>query len=521
MKIISPQEAANLIKDGDTIFTASFGMNAYPEEFVINLENRFKETGNPKNLTVYNAAAGGNFGDKGIAHFANEGLLKRVVSGHFGAAGPSLQKLIMENKVEAYNLPQGVIAQMPRYIAGKKPALITKVGLGTFIDPRLEGGKSNEVTKEDIVDLITIYGEEYMLYKLPKVDVAVIRGTYADERGNISLAEESILTDPISVATAAKTCGGIVIAEVKAIAMSGSLKPKDVKVPGIMVDYVIVAKPENHRQTSGSVYNPAFSGDLKVPMHSVKSMPLSERKIIARRAAMELVPNAIVNVGVGIPDGVPTVANEEKVSQELNISTEAGVLGGVPGQGLDFGSSYNPEAIIEHPQQFDFYDGGGIDVTFLGLGESDFSGNVNVSKLGGKPVGVGGFVNITQNAKKVVFCGAFTAGGLKEEIRDGKLVILQEGKSKKFKNTITQVSFSGNYASKNNQPVLYVTERAVFQLADGKLRLIEIAPGMDLEKDILAQMEFTPEIAEDLKTMDVNMFQETWGGLKDYIYKHL
>ena len=518
MKLISQEKAAKLIKDGDTIFTSSFGMNGFPEEFAISLEKRFLETGNPVGLTYYNAAASGNFGEKGVAHLAHEGLLKRIVTGHFGAAGPAMQKLIAENKVEAYNFPQGVLAQVPKYIASKKPAYITRVGLGTFIDPRLEGGKSNEAAKEDLVDIIEIYGEEYMMYKIPKVDVAVIRGTYADENGNVTTEDEAILTDPIAVATAAKSCGGIVIAEVRAIAKAGSFHPKQIKVPGLMVDYIVIAQPENHRQTSGTIFNPAFSGDLKIPMHSMPKMPLTERKIIARRAAMELVPHAVVNVGVGIPDGVPTVANEEGMSHELSFGTEAGVIGGVPGQGLDFGSAYNPDALIEHPQQFDFYDGGGIDVTFLGLGESDYNGNVNVSKLGGKPVGVGGFVNITQNAKKVVFCGTFTAGGLKEEIKDGKLVILQEGKAKKFRNKIDQVSFSGAISTKNNQPVLYVTERAVFELKEGKLTLIEIAPGIDLEKDIFAQMEFKPEIAKELKTMDIDMFQEAWGGLKSIVH---
>lgn len=517
MKLISQEEAANLVKDGDTIFTSSFGMNAFPEEFALTLEKRFLETGKPQGITYYNAAASGNFAEKGVAHLAHEGLLKRIVTGHFGAGGPALQKLIAENLIEAYNFPQGVLAQIPKYVASRKPAYITKVGLGTFIDPRLEGGKANAKTQEDLIDLINIYGEEYMMYKLPKVDVAVIRGTYADENGNIVLNDESILTDPIAVATAAKSSGGIVIAEVRTIVKAGTLKPKDVKVPGLMVDYVVIASPENHKQTSGTTFNPALSGDIKIPMHSMPKMPLTERKIIARRASMELVPHAIVNVGVGIPDGVPTIANEEGVSHELNFGTEAGVIGGTPGQGLDFGSSYNAEAIIEHPQQFDFYDGGGIDVTFLGLGESDYLGNVNVSKLGGKPVGVGGFVNITQNAKKVVFCGTFTAAGLKEEIIDGKLIILQEGKAKKFKNKIDQISFSGAISTKNKQPVLYVTERAVFELIDGKLTLTEIAPGIELEKDILNQMEFKPEIAADLKEMDLSMFHKTWGGLKEII----
>ncbi|MBP1920277.1 acyl CoA:acetate/3-ketoacid CoA transferase [Youngiibacter multivorans] len=521
MKVISQEEAVKMVKDNDTIITAAFGMHGFPEEFAMTLEKSFIETGKPVGITYFNAAASGDFGQSGVAHLAHEGLLKRIITGHFGSGGPALQNLIVKNKIEAYNMPQGVLANIPRYIAARKPALITKAGLGTFIDPRNEGGKVNDKTTEDLIELININDEEYMMYKLPKIDVAVIRGTYADENGNVSTEDEAMHTDPLAVATAAKSCGGIVIAEVRSIVKAATLHPKKVKVPGLMVDYVVLAKPENHRQNATTIFNPALSGDMKIPLNSIPKMPLNERKIIARRASMELIQNAVVNVGVGIPDGVPTVANEEGVSGDIYMGTEAGVIGGIAGQGaFDFGSAYNSEAIIEHSQQFDFYDGGGIDVTFLGLGESDYSGNVNVSKLGGKPVGVGGFVNITQNAKKVVFCGTFTAGGLNEEIKDGKLLILSEGKNKKFKKNIEQISFSAAVSTKNNQPVLYVTERAVFELINGKLTLTEIAPGIDVQKDIIDQMEFTPEISEKLKIMDNDIFYEKWGGLRDIIYRN-
>ena len=423
----------------------------------------------------------------------------------------------MENKCEAYNLPQGVIAQLYREIAAKRPGLFTKVGMRTFVDPRLEGGKISDCTTEDLVELVEIAGDEWLFYKSFLVDVGLIRGTVADEKGNLTLEKEGLHMEVLPVAQAAKNSGGIVIAQVESLAVAGSLNPKDVSVPGILVDYIVVSEPENHFQTENTQYNPAFSGQVKVPLDTVVPLELDARKVIARRAAAELVPETILNLGVGIPVNVATVAAEEGVNDQLNLTTEAGSVGGVPAGLKDFGHAYNSEAIVDHHSQFDFYDGGGLDLSVLGLAQSDQFGNVNVSKFSGRVAGCGGFINISQAAKKLVFAGTFTAGGLKEEVKDGKLTIIQEGRVKKFLKNVEQITFSGQYASSIDQEVLYVTERAVFDLQEGMLRLIEIAPGIELEQDILNQMDFTPLIAENLKEMDKGMFEENWGGLKEII----
>jgi propionate CoA-transferase len=515
-KFIEVDEAVKFIEDGCTVYTCGFGLAGFPEEISISIEKSFLETGRPRELTLYHSTGVGNFKGRGIAHYAHEGLLKRIVAGHFGASGKGIQNLMVENKLEAYNLPQGVLATLPRDIAARRPGVITKVGLGTYVDPRLEGGRVNEITKEDIVEVIELGNEEWLFYKAPKVDVAIIRGTTADERGNITIEKDGILVETLSVAQAARACGGIVIAEVERIAKAGTLHPKHVKVPGIMVDYVVLSKPENHFQTMGTYFNPAYSGDIKIPVDSIPAMELSERKVVCRRAAMELRPNEVVNLGIGMPDGVSAVAAEENISHLLNLTLEAGGIGGVPAQGLDFANAINADAIIEQPYQFDFYDGGGLDITFLGLAQTDFSGNVNVSKFNGRVVGCGGFINITQSAKTIVFCGTFTADGLKLEIKNGQLNIINEGKNKKFLNDLEQITFSGDYAVKAGKRVVYVTERAVFELTDEGLELIEIAPGVNLEKDILDMMDFKP-IVKNVKLMPVEIFRESWGGLADIV----
>ncbi|MHC1745952.1 MAG: acyl CoA:acetate/3-ketoacid CoA transferase [Negativicutes bacterium] len=513
---IKSHEVGNLIQDGATIYTCGFGLAGYPDEIAMAIKESFLTTGHPNNLSVYYAAGIGNTKDRGIHHFAQEGLLKRVVGGHFGVGGPDINRLIMENKIEAYNFPQGVLALMPRNIAGNRPALITKVGIGTFVDPRIEGGKITTKTTEDLVKVVEFDGEEWLYFKAPKIDVAIIRGSVADEKGNMTLHREGVLLETISVAQAAKACGGIVIAQVEQIVKADTLHPKDVKVPGLVIDYLMVAKPENHYQTMGTYFNPAFAGDIKIPTASIKPLEMDERKIIARRAAMELVPNAAVNLGIGMPEGVANIAAEENIAHLMTLTTEAGVVGGIPAGGLDFGHAVNAEAVIDQPYQFDFYDGGGIDVAFLGLAQMDRFGNINVSKFGPKTAGCGGFINITQNAKKVVYCGTFTAGGLKIKVADEKLIIEQEGRNKKFLQDVEQITFSGKYAAQIGQPVLYVTERAVFKLTKEGIELTEIAPGIDIEKDILQHMEFTP-ITTNVKLMDPGIFREIWGGLSKII----
>ena len=511
-KFIDVNEVPGLIKDGDLIYSAGFGLTAFAEEVAIAVERNFLEKGHPRNLTFYNAAAVGNFVDRGAAHYAHEGLLGRYVSGHFGGVGPALQKLIADNKIEAYNLPQGILASLPRNIAGRRPGVLTKIGLGTFVDPRIEGGKANAVTTENLVEVVNFDNEEWLYYKLPEVNVAIIRGSVADENGNLTTDKDGIHTEILSVAQAARACGGIVIAEVERIVKTGSLHPKKVRVPGILVDYVTLSQPEHHFQTMGTYFNPAYNGDVQIPLQSLTPMELTERKVVCRRAAMELVPNSVINLGVGMPDGVAAIAAEEKVDRLMTMSIEAGGVGGTPAQGIDFANTINAEAIIEQAYQFDYYDGGGIDVTFLGLAQVDQKGNVNVSKFNNRPVGCGGFINITQNAKKVVYCGSFTAGGLEVEVKDGKLHILKEGKSKKFVQKVEQITFSGDYARGIRQPVLYVTERAVFKLTEAGVELIEIAPGVDLKKDVLDLMDFEP-LMNDVKLMPPALFQEVWGQL--------
>jgi propionate CoA-transferase len=386
------------------------------------------------------------------------------------------------------------------------------VGLGTFVDPRLEGGKMNSRSTEDLVKLVQFDGEEWLYYPAPRIDVAIIRGTLADERGNLTLDKEGVLLEQLAIAQAAKRWGGIVIAQVERIVKAGSLHPKAVKVPGLVVDYVVIGQPQNHMQTITTQFNPALCGDVQVPTGSLTPMPLDERKVIARRAALEIKPGAITNLGIGIPAGIPTVAAEEGVADLLTLSIESGVNGGIPAQGGDFGLAYNAESIIEQSSQFDFYDGGGLDASFLGLAQTDVHGNVNVSKFNGRPVGCGGFVNITRATKKLVFCGTFTAGGLDVQVGDGKLTIKQDGRSRKFIEQVEQVTFNGHDAALREQQVVFVTERAVFRLREEGLELTEVAPGIDIERDVLAHMGFKP-IIKDVKTMDPGIFSERWGGL--------
>lgn len=501
------------IKDGMTITFGGFIGSAHPEEISLTIEQEFLTTGSPKNLTLLYAAGMGDSKEKGLNHLGHEGLVSKVIGGHWGLV-PKLQKLALENKIAAYNLPQGVISQLYRDIAAGKPGAITHVGLKTFVDPRLQGGKINEKAREagEIVELIHIRGEEKLFYHAMPVDVAVIRATYADEHGNCTMEREGVTLDALAIAQAARNSGGKVIVQVENVVQFGSLDPRLVKIPGILVDAIVVAKPENHMQTFGTVYNPAYSGEVRIPVDAIAPLPLEARKVIARRAAMELVPNAIVNLGLGIPEGISAITAEEGLAGMM-LTAESGVIGGVPAGGLDFGVTANAECVVDQAYQFDFYDGGGLDVAFLGLAEMDGQGNVNVSKFGTKLPGCGGFINITQNAKKVVFCGTFTAGGLKEKFGDGKLEILQEGRGKKLVERVEQITFSGEYAGEKGQKVFYITERAVFELTEQGVVLTEIAPGIDLQKDVLDQMNFTP-IIRDVKLMDARLFGEAQMGLQ-------
>ena len=513
MKIIHADEVGPLIADGATIFLGGLAMTSLAEEVLKGLERSFLASGHPRMLTTWACGAIGNSGSGGMVHFAHPGMIRRTVAGHFGQTGKEMMKMVFDGEVEAYNFPQGSLSHLLRHIAARTPGLLTKVGLGTFVDPRIEGGKLNASCSEDLVRLVEFAGEEWLHYPCPKIDVAIIRGTLADENGNITLDKEGMLLEQLAIAQAARACGGIVIAQVERIVQAGTLHPKAVKIPGLMVDYIVLGQPENHMQSIATQFNPALCGDVRVPLSSLAPMPLDERKVIARRAALELKAGAISNLGIGIPAGIPSVAAEEGVAELLQLSIESGINGGVPAQFGDFGLAYNPESIIEQSSQFDFYDGGGLDASFLGLAQVDARGNVNVSKFNGRPVGCGGFVNITRSTPKLVFCGTFTAGGLEVEVADGRLRIVTEGRARKFIEQVEQITFNGLDAAKRRQQVLFVTERAVLELTADGLALTEIAPGVDLERDVLAHMGFRP-IIKDLRLMDAGLFQTSWGRLK-------
>lgn len=516
------EQAAELIRDDSTIATIGMTLVSASETILKAIENRFLTEGHPNHLTLVHSC-GQSDRDRGIQHFSHEGMLYRIIGGHWGLQ-PKMMNLISRNKILAYCIPQGQFAQLYRSMAGGEPGKITKVGLGTFIDPRIDGGKMNEITKDapDIVDVVTIDGEEYMRYKPIPLDYVIIRGTYVDELGNLTTDEEAMQLEVFSAVMACKKFGGKVIAQAKYKVKSGQLHCKRVTVPGIFIDAVVMCPdPENdHRQTHSFAFDPAYCGDIKVPVSGSDKLSMTVRKLIGRRALMELSMNDVLNVGTGIPNDVvgPIIA-EEDIDDDVTITVESGIYGGIPMGGIDFGIAKNNFALVRHDDQFDYYNGAGVDVTYMGAGQIDPDGNVNATRLGPLPTGAGGFIDITTNAKHVVFCSTFTGKGLECSFEDDRLHINKEGSLIKFVNQVTQISYNGKIARNKGQKMHYVTERAVFELKPEGLVLTEIAPGIDLQTQVLDLMEFKPIISPDLREMNPALFRENGPfGLKNIIH---
>ena len=521
MKRIDRKEAAALIKDKSLVYVGGFGAASGVDELLLGVSERFEAEESPRELTVISAICSGYSNMEEIGHnrLKAEGLIDTIIAGHFMLSG-EISRMVSENKVAAYAPPLGAIENMMRAAASGQPGVLEKVGLGTYVDPRVSGCAVNEKAKSQvagsgenplgpsIVKHVEFDGEDYLFYKALAPDACLIRGSIADEHGNISLIREGVYEYQLEAAMATRNKGGTVIVQVEEVVEVGEIPPKEVRIPGMFVDYIVVASPENHPQLYNSEYRPEVAGLSKVAAGDLKPMPLDVRKVIARRAAMELEDGCVVNLGIGLPAGVGIVANEEGMAPNMTLSLETGPIGGIPLDGPAFGSAINHEALLAASDAFAFYDGGGLDMAFLGAAEVDAKGNVNVSMFGTRCAGPGGFINISQNTPKVCYMGTFTAGKQQIEIADGKLNIVQDGDSAKFVDAVQQITFSGDYARSTGQKVLYVTERAVFRLnTEGALELIEIAPGVDLEKDILAKMEFRPQIAEDLKVMDSWIFE--------------
>jgi len=520
-KIVAAREAARLIRRGDTVAIGGFFGIGLAMEVIHALAAIYEESdtdaasfGKPSDLTLVWCVSPGDGQQRGAQRLAQPGLIKRLIGGHWTAV-PALYQLVAGNQVEGYNIPLGPLSHLYRDIAAGKPGHLSRVGIGTFADPRFGGGKLNEKTTENLIELMTVGGREYLFYKAFPINVALIRGTTADTNGNITMEREALTVDTLSVAMAAHNSGGLVVAQVERIADLGTLNSRQVKIPGALVDCIVVAtNADHHMQTIATPYSPAFASEVRVPLTSLESMPLDDRKIIARRAAMELRPHSVVNLGVGIPEGIAAVAAEEKCADLMTLTAEPGVIGGIPAGGPNFGAATNAQAVIDMPYQFDFYDGGGLDAAFLGLAQADKEGNLNVSKFGPRLAGAGGFINISQNAKKIYFLGTFTAGDLEVAVVDGKLLIERDGRSKKFVNEVEHRTFSGSFAAQNDKEVLYITERCVFKLTKAGLELIEIAPGIDIKRDILDRMDFEP-IVRHPRGMDPRIFRAEPMGLRE------
>jgi len=515
MKRVTAHQAVKVIQSGDTILIGgSGGGHAVPEALIEALERRYLVESEPHKITSIHPVGIGDGTSQGVNRLAHSGLLKRIVCGTFSNS-PLISDLAIADQIEAYTLPQGVLSQLMREMAAGRPGLTTQTGLHTFVDPRHGGGRQSRCAAEDLVEVVNLRSGEHLFYKSFPVDACFLRGTTADEDGNVTMEQEAYFGEMLSQAQATRRCGGIVIVQVKNFAKRGTLAPKLVKIPGILVDLVVVVPDQ--RQTYETFYSPAYAGEIRIPLSDIPRLLLDQRKVIARRAASELFAGAICNLGSGVSNGIANIAAEEDILDEICLTNEQGLIGGAPASGNEAGASRNYSALIDQPYQFDFYDGGGLDLAFLSFAEVDATGSVNVSRFGHRIVGPGGFINISQNAKCVVFSGTFTAGGVEISWPEGVTRIDREGAKTKFVDAVQQITYSGPFGRARGQRVLYVTERAVFRLAMDGLELIEIAPGVDLERDILSRMTFKPRMSPSLKLMDVRLFSPGQIGLKSIL----
>jgi propionate CoA-transferase len=504
MRICNAQEAAALVPDGATVLVdgSGGGVNE-PAAILAGLEARFLAESHPRDLTLVHISGMGDGHGGGIDRFSHPGMVRRVIGGHWGWT-PRMQNLALTEQIEAYCLPQGTLSHLMRDIAAGRPGAISAVGLGTFVDPRLGGGRLNASATHDIVQLIELAGREWLFTPAFPIDVAVIRGTRADTNGNITMDGEGLFAETLSAAQAARNSGGLVIAQVRELVQAGTLDPRRVRVPGVLVDALVIDPAQ--RLSFATADDPFMTGELRAPAAAHAPMPLSVRKVIARRAALELRHGDVINLGFGMPDGAAAVLAEEGLSDEVTFTVEQGHIGGVPVGGSDFGMCVNPEASVDAGHQFDWYDGGGLDVAVLSFAQVDAAGNVNVGRFGGRIPGVGGFINISQGAKRLVFIGTLVVGG-DYAIGGDQPLTLPENRPTKAVQEVAQISFSAEQALRAGQPVTYVTERAVFRLTEEGLELTEIAPGLDLTRDVLDHLEFTPRISPGLAAMDSRLFQ--------------
>jgi propionate CoA-transferase len=507
--LLTPSQAVKAIRDGDVLLNTAMLLAGSAETILTAIEENYLAYQKPSGLTLLHAASQSDRVG-GIEHLAHRGLVDTIIGSHWGLA-PKWMSLIAGNEVIAYCLPQGQIVHLLREVASGSPGLFSKVGLGTFIDPRYDGGKMNQRTlnERNIVDVCTIMGEEYLHYLPILPNVAIIRGSSSDEDGNLSIEDEGVKLELMAAVLATKRNGGRIIAQVKRIVKNGEIHPQKVVVPGVFIDAIVLCEnvQNQHRQCSSVIYDPAISGDVAESAKPPSPPPLGIRKVIGRRAALELRKDNIINMGIGIPnDMIAAIMDEEGMGDFATPTVESGIYGGVPLGGADFGVGIGCTSMLSHEQQFDFYDGTGVDIAFMGAGEIDKHGNVNSTKMGTHITGAGGFIDITQNAEKVVFCTTFTVKDLQCRIENNKLFIEQEGRIRKFVDEVSQISFNGKRAIASGQKVLYVTERAVFQLDERGITLIEIAEGMNLERDIMNNMGFKPMISDDLRMMDVRLY---------------